>query len=125
MSLCYISYIYLDNVLQLIHKHQKHQTKLKMKKHHGFVKVFAMNSISAVIFLLLILSSAVDVEGSRPLVHKLSSNSNSISKFQIVQAYSGPSRRGVGHALMHLNLSPAPFKISKAYSGPDKGGDGH
>ncbi|CAL8996295.1 unnamed protein product [Prunus brigantina] len=98
-----------------------------MKKHHGFIKVFAVNSISAVIFLLLLLllSSAVEVEGSRPLVHKLSSNSNSISKFQIVQAYSGPSRRGVGHALMHLNLSPARFKISEAYSGPDKGGDGH
>ncbi|CAB4266273.1 unnamed protein product [Prunus armeniaca] len=96
-----------------------------MKKHHGFIKVLAVNSISAVIFLLLLLSSAVEVEGSRPLVHKLSSNSNSISKFQIVQAYSGPSRRGVGHALMHLNLSPAPIKISEAYSGPDKGGDGH
>lgn len=113
-------------ISNLIHKHQKHHTKLKMKKHHGIIKaVCAMNSISAVIFLLLILSSAVEAEGSRPLVYKLSSNSNSISKFKIVQAYYEPSRRGVGHAFMHLNLSPAPIKISEAYSGPDKGGEGH
>lgn len=89
-------------------------------------------SISTVIFLLLMtLSCANQVEGSRPLTHKLSSIS--INKFKLSKAYSGPSRRGIGHAIIHNAHFPTPLinrsKITTtqpySYSGPTQTGIDH
>ncbi|KAM1224278.1 hypothetical protein FF1_043092 [Malus domestica] len=104
-------------------------------KQHGMIgtinHAFQMKfSIFSVIIFLLILSAAMEIEGSRSLVDKLISSSSSISsRLKIVKAYSGPSRRGAGHAFLHVNLSPrAPVKkltTAKVFSGPAKGGVGH
>lgn len=72
------------------------------------------------------------VEGARPLVkyHKVSSTTTtSIEQLKRVEAYSGPSKSGIGHAIMHNNVfhySPSKgLKISRAYSGPSRKGAGH
>ncbi|KAM6543070.1 hypothetical protein CsatB_007517 [Cannabis sativa] len=110
--------------------------------------------IVLVLSLLLLLS--MQVESSRPLVHynKVSidqskivdpSNKSGIMGhvhvhtgnnkygFKISKAYSGPSRRGIGHGLTNLlrNLSSSsstnPFKRFKEakYPGPSSRGTGH
>ncbi|KAM0968342.1 hypothetical protein ACFX2J_016612 [Malus domestica] len=105
-------------------------------KQHGMIGTikhpFQMKfSILSVIIFLLILSSAMEIEGSRSLVDKLISSTSSISnRLKIVKAYSGPSRRGAAHAFLHINLSSPRAQVkklttAKAFSGPAKGGVGH
>ncbi|KAF3446597.1 hypothetical protein FNV43_RR11777 [Rhamnella rubrinervis] len=83
--------------------------KEKMMKRHGIIVLSLRYSISTVIFLLLFmtLSFVNQVEGSRPLTHKLSSIS--INKFKLSKAYSGPSNRGAGHAIIHTAHFPTPL----------------
>lgn len=96
-----------------------------MLKHHGKVIVFAQHSISIFIFFL-VLSFANQVEGSRPHTDKLSTTS--IDRFKLFKAYSGPSKRGIGHAIMHYHFATPikRLKITRAYnSGPSKRAIGH
>lgn len=94
-----------------------------MMKHRCII-VFAQHSISIFIFFL-ILTCVNQVEGSRHLTNKLSTTS--IDRFKLYKAYSGPSKRGIGHAIVHYHF-PTPvkgLKITQAYSGPSRRGVGH
>lgn len=103
-----------------------------MMKRHGII-VFSLHySISIVIFLLLMTHSCVNqVEGSWPLTQKLSSIS--INNFKLSKAYSGPSQRGIGHAVIHNAHFPTPLisrlKITTtqpySYSSPTETGIDH
>ncbi|KAH1252501.1 hypothetical protein HKD37_04G009365 [Glycine soja] len=54
-------------------------------------------SVILLLFMILLCFSPWHVEGSRPLPHQHSPYS---LPFIMAQAYSGPSRRGMGHKLI-------------------------
>ncbi|KDP41671.1 hypothetical protein JCGZ_16078 [Jatropha curcas] len=71
--------------------------------------VFSLSFI-VITYLVVLSSFSVQVESSRPLSHRLPPTST--NSFRIAKAYSGPSRRGIGH-------------VSLAYAGPSHSGIGH
>ncbi|KAK8552002.1 hypothetical protein V6N12_040618 [Hibiscus sabdariffa] len=68
-----------------------------MKNVHRVI-LFALNPIFIAI-IVLILIQLEEVGGSRPLRHPISPAS--IKTLKVVQAYSGPSRRGAGHSTIY------------------------
>uniref|UniRef100_A0A7N2KRI6 Transmembrane protein n=1 Tax=Quercus lobata TaxID=97700 RepID=A0A7N2KRI6_QUELO len=67
-----------------------------MKNHPRCIIVFALNSIFIVIFIILLLSCSMDVQGFRPLKYQ-PPPSKSMNKSFAAEAYSGPSYGGIGH----------------------------
>ncbi|PON84712.1 hypothetical protein TorRG33x02_195390 [Trema orientale] len=107
-----------------------------MKKYQDGMSFRQYCSISMpfVITIILSITIATQVEGSRPVVryHKVSITATTIiDQLKIAKAYSGPSKSGIGHAIMHIsnvlhtNYKSKGFKISRAYSGPSRKGSGH
>ncbi|EXB89249.1 hypothetical protein L484_006803 [Morus notabilis] len=90
-------------------------------------------TISVVMIFLLMVSFGMQVKASRPLIihhHVKLSKTSSSHRLKIAKAYSGPSNKGIGHAIMHDNVLPINYaskrlKITQAYSGPSRRGVGH
>ncbi|XVE55824.1 hypothetical protein DITRI_Ditri03aG0188300 [Diplodiscus trichospermus] len=66
-----------------------------MKKARRIISI-DLNPISIVTIALIILLHLTQVAASRHLWHPLSPNS--VATIKVAQAYSGPSRGGVGHS---------------------------
>ncbi|KAJ0026122.1 hypothetical protein Pint_08704 [Pistacia integerrima] len=64
-----------------------------MKQPHRIISLAL--SISVIIILIILISCSVQVNATRPINHRLSLTS--FTKLNMARAYSGPSKRGIGH----------------------------